>query len=88
MTEIARPVVEPAGVALGGLEHFASLPATPGGNIEVDFYRTGSIIEARVTRNHNDDRPSTLLVIERLNIRPSLDSWLKTLLDRAEEGTK
>lgn len=87
MTEIATPVVEPAeGAALAGLEHFAS-HVTYGSDIEVDFYRTGSIIEARVTRYHDDGRPSTLLITERLNIRPSLDTWLKTLLDRAEKGT-
>lgn len=75
---IAAPVVvgsDDMGMLM--TEHFAS---TQQGDLEVDLYRTGVLIEAVVSR------AGERVLREILNIRPSLDSWLKTLLDRAQKG--
>lgn len=84
MVAIAAPIVEPTEGSILLSEHFASAEQ---GDLTIDLYRTPYLIEAEVRRTFADGGPSKLVLNERLNIRPSLDSWLKDLLDRAQKET-
>lgn len=82
--DVAAPVIQSAEGSILLVEHFGKAEQ---GDLTIDLYRTTNLIEAEVRRTFKDGRPTELVLKERLNLRPSLDSWLKDLLDRAQKGT-
>lgn len=74
-------VVDHAGTLLFLAERYVTVEQ---GDLEVAVYRAGHFLEAEVRRTHETE-PSTVVLTERITLEPTLQVWLKDLLDRAEK---
>jgi len=83
----AQPLVTPVYVPeIGDTVLLLSqrLVSTAQGDIDLDLYQSGLSIEAEVRRTHPTE-PSTLIIRERINLKPTINAWVKDLLDRAQK---
>lgn len=82
-----QPLVAPAPVSSEGSVLFMAerYVHVEQGDLEVTVYHAGYYLEAEVRRNHETE-PSTTVLTERITLEPTLQAWLKDLLDRAQKG--